>query len=101
MLRLLKVSGDILLPVLKNGDFVLIAKIPLLFKFLQRGDMVVFHHNIHGTMIKQVEEISTTGESIMVSGFNQYSVDSALFGSISKEAIIGKVIWHIKRPDST
>lgn len=101
MLRLLKVSGDSLSPVYKNGDFVLVAKIPLLFKSLQRGDMVAFHHNIYGTMIKQVEDISINGESIMVTGFNQYSVDSAQFGSISRDAIIGKVIWHIKSLGST
>lgn len=101
MLRLLKVSGDSLSPVFKNGDFVLVAKIPLLFKALHRGDIIAFHHDIYGTMIKQIEAVSINGESIRVTGFNQYSVDSTQFGSISRDAVIGKVIWHIKRSDAT
>ena len=100
MLRLLKVSGDSLSPVYQNGDFVLVAKIPLFFKSLRRGDVVAFHHEIYGTMIKQIDNISIDGESIAVAGFHPNSVDRAQFGSISQDVIIGKVIWHIKRPTS-
>lgn len=101
MFRLLKVSGDSLSPVYQNGDFVLVAKIPLFFKNLHRGDVVAFHHHIYGTMIKQVDDISRDGESIVVTGFHQNNVDSTQFGPISRDAIIGKVIWHIKRPSTT
>jgi signal peptidase I len=101
MLRLLKVSGDSLSPIYQNGDFVLVAKIPIFFNLLHRGDVVAFHHDIYGTMIKQIEDISIDGATIVVTGFHQNSVDSSQFGAISRDVIIGKVIWHIKRPNST
>jgi signal peptidase I len=98
MLRLLKVSGNSLSPAYQNGDFVLVAKIPIFFKSLQAGEVIAFHHKIYGIMIKQIVEISIDGESITVTGFHQNSVDSTQFGPISRDVIIGKVIWHFKRP---
>ena len=97
MLRLLKVSGESLSPVVQDGDFVLIAKIPFLFKSLHRGDVIAFHHKIYGTMIKQVDDISIDGERFIVTGNHENSVDSNQFGAISRDVIIGKVVWHIKR----
>ena len=99
MLSLLKVSGDSLSPVYHDGDFVLVAKIPLLFKSLHRGDVVAFHHAVYGTMIKKIEEITPDGERILVTGTHHNSVDSTQFGPISRKTLIGKVIWHIKRPN--
>ncbi|MCJ7662017.1 MAG: S26 family signal peptidase [Anaerolineales bacterium] len=101
MLRLLKVSGESLSPVYQDGDFVLIAKIPLLFKEIHRGDVIAFHHEIYGTMIKQVDDISIDGERFIVTGTHENSVDSTQFGAISRDVIIGKVIWHIKRQNTT
>ena len=81
MLRLLKVSGESLSPVVQDGDFVLIAKIPLLIKSLHRGDVIAFHHKIYGTMIKQVDDISIDGERFIVTGNHENSVDSNQFGA--------------------
>ena len=100
MLRLLKVSGDSLSPEYQDGDFVLVAKIPLLFKSLHRGDVIAFHHDLYGTIIKQVDDISIDGERFIVTGTHENSVDSTQFGAISRDVIIGKVIWHIKRPNT-
>jgi signal peptidase I len=101
MLKLLKVSGESLAPVYQDGDFVLIAKIPLLFKELHRGDVIAFNHEVYGTMIKQVDEISIDGERFIVTGTHENSVDSFQFGAISRDVIIGKVIWHIRRQTTT
>ena len=100
MLRLLKVSGESLSPEYQDGDFVLVAKIPLLFKSLHLGDVIAFHHDIYGTMIKQVEDISTDCQRFIVIGTHENSVDSTQFGTISRDVIIGKVIWHIKRKNT-
>ena len=100
MLRLLKVSGNSLSPVYQNGNFMLVAKIPLLFNNLHRGEVIAFHHDTYGTMIKLIDDISTDGERIGVTGFHQNSVDSTQFGPIGRDAVIGKVIWHIKKPSS-
>ncbi len=99
MLKLLKVSGDSLSPAYEEGDFVVIAKIPLFFNLRpKRGDVVVFDHPIFGTMIKQVEKIDTEKDELFVIGTHQNSVDSRRFGPIPAQSVLGTVIWHIKKP---
>ena len=97
MFKLLKVSGESLLPLYQDGDFVLVAKIPLFFNAIRRGDFIAFHHDIYGTMIKQVDDISPDRERLRVTGLHENSVDSTQFGAVHRNSVIGKVIWHIKK----
>jgi len=97
MLRLLRVSGSSLSPEYQEGDFVLIAKIPLLINRLQPGDIVVFTHPTYGTMIKQVDRFTPFSDEIFVIGSQELSVDSRRFGPISKRSLVGKVVWHIRK----
>jgi signal peptidase I len=100
MFRLLKVSGDSLLPRYQSGDFVLVSKIPYLFGSIQPGDVIVFRHKVHGTMIKRVTRAALEEDEIHVSGTHDYSVDSREFGAIRKKDVVGKVVWHIKKPSA-
>ena len=101
MLKLLKVSGDSLSPAFQEGDFVVIAKIPLFFNHPPKpGDVIVFNHAVFGTMIKLVESVILEKEELFVVGTHQNSIDSRRFGPIPIRSVIGKVIWHIKRPRS-
>ena len=99
MLQLLKVSGLSLWPLYEDGDYVLIAHLPLarLAGGIKAGDVLVFRHPDIGIMIKQVERILPGSGDIFVVGANERSLDSRNFGAISPQAVIGKVIWHIKR----
>jgi len=98
MLKFVKILDNSLLPEYQEGDFVLIAKIPLCFDSVRRGDIVVFRHPLYGMLIKKVSHITGRGNQIYVVGTHNKSVDSRQFGTVSKNAIIGKVIWHIGRP---
>ncbi len=98
MLHLIKVAGDSLSPVYNDGDFVLIAKIPVFFLKFRAGDTVVFTLPYYGQLIKKIDHISEDGTQIFVIGFHENSVDSRQFGPISKKDIRGKVIWHIRKP---
>jgi signal peptidase I len=98
MFKLLKVSGDSLTPEYREGDFVLITKIPFFLYSLKVGDIVAFRHPDYGTMIKKVATISPGGEEIFVMGTHEHSVDSRHFGALQRSALMGKVIWHIRRP---
>jgi nickel-type superoxide dismutase maturation protease len=98
MLRLLRVTGNSLLPVYQDGDFVLVSKIPYLFSISKQGDIIAFRHEAYGTMIKQVEAVSTDKDEIHVTGTQENSVDSRHFGPISKEDVLGKVVWHVRKP---
>ncbi|MBN1536046.1 MAG: S26 family signal peptidase [Anaerolineales bacterium] len=97
MLKIIKVTGDSLSPVYNDGDFVLIAKIPVCLFKIKTGDVVVFEHPEHGQLIKKVASISTQEGTLFVIGFHENSMDSRHFGAIGKNDILGKVIWHIKK----
>jgi signal peptidase I len=96
MLSLLRVSGDSLAPAYQDGDFVVVSKIPFFLGMIRCGDIIVFKNSEYGTMIKKVDRITPGGDEIYVVGTHENSVDSRRFGAISKQAVVGKVIWHIK-----
>ena len=98
MLGLLKVTGDSLSPDYQEGDFVLLLKIPFFLNRLKRGDTVVFRQTYYGVMIKRVERRSQDGKQVYVLGTHAESADSRKFGPVQLEDLVGKVIWHIKRP---
>jgi hypothetical protein len=77
---------------------VVVSTVPLLFGAPRRGDIIVFHHEVYGTMIKMVEAVTPGGEEFSVVGTRADSVDSRRFGPISRRDVVGKVIWHIKKP---
>jgi signal peptidase I len=96
MLRFLRVRGDSLTPNFEHGDFVLVSKIPFLFRSPSPGDVIVFHQPGYGELIKFIQSVNPDGE-LFVIGTRPESSDSRVFGAIRKEAIVGKVIWHIKK----
>ncbi len=98
MLRLLKVSGQSLTPGYQEGDFVIIVKIPLFLRSYRMGDVVVFNHPLYGKMIKRVQAVSAQSGEVFVTGSHPQSLDSRQFGAIRQKSILGKVVWHIKKP---
>jgi phage repressor protein C with HTH and peptisase S24 domain len=97
MLKLLKISGYSLTPDYRDGDFVLVSKVPFLFRPPQSGDVVAFRRPPYGTLIKRVKYIDPDG-GLFVIGTHNESVDSREFGEVSQDALIGKVIWHVRNP---
>ena len=98
MLRLIKVTGESLSPEYKEGDYVVITTIPFFLNRVQAGDVIVFRQPHFGTMIKKVKRLLASGDGFYVSGTHELSVDSRQFGSIPRQALLGKVIWHIPKP---
>lgn len=98
LVKLLKVTGQSLMPEVQEGDFVLASKIPFFLSPPKAGDLVVFRHPAYGIMIKRVQQILPQGERIVVSGTHPASIDSRTFGPIHTRTILGKVIWHIPKP---
>lgn len=98
MLQIFKVSGRSLWPDYKEGDFVVIVKIPLFLRSLGSGDVVVFDHPVFGVMIKRVESYDPNQEAVTVLGNQPDSIDSRRFGPIPKSSVTGKVILHIRNP---
>ena len=99
MLRFLKVTGDSLYPLIREGDFVLVSKIPFLFGAVRQGDIVAFSHPELGTLIKRVDWVSADRQQFFVVGTNEWSVDSRQFGPVERKTMLGKIIWHIRKPE--
>jgi len=95
MFRPIKVTDSSLSPEYREGDYVVITTIPFFLRRIRAGDVIVFRHPSYGIMIKRVERVLGAGDQFFVVGEHPYSVDSRQFGPVSKEALLGKVIWHI------
>jgi len=93
MLHVLRITGDSLTPKYKEGDFVLVAKIPFLFP-IKTGDVIVFRKLPWGTLIKMVESIREGGQAFWVVGTHPESTDSRKFGEVNINEVVGKVIFH-------
>jgi len=98
MLKLLKVTGLSLAPEYQEGDFVLVTKIPFLMNHLKIDDVVVFNHPLYGVLIKRIESVASDGGEVFVIGTNENSLDSRQFGAVQRANLLGKVIWHIRKP---
>jgi nickel-type superoxide dismutase maturation protease len=96
ILAVRRVRGDSLAPRFRAGDFVVISRIPLLFRRPAAGDVVVFRQPDYGQLIKRVEQVKSDG-SLFVLGDDIDSVDSRRFGPIQPKALIGLVVLHVPR----
>ncbi len=99
ILKFLRVRGASLAPHLQDGDFVLASRLPLWFRPLRVGEVVVFTHPAYGRLIKRVAQV-LPNHRLMVRGTDIDSVDSRTFGAIEVRQIEGVVIAHIPRPRS-
>lgn len=97
MIKIIKVAGNSLSPFFLSGDFVFINTSQRVCKKLQPDDTVVFNHPVYGRLIKRVVVNNSQSENIEVSGYNEDSVSSHKLGLIPYSAIIGKVIYQVKR----
>ncbi len=98
MFRILKVTGESLSPAYQEGDFVLVSKIPFLLTRLKQGDVVIYQHPVYGTLIKYIDKVFPEQGLVTLIGTHEDSIDSRRFGSVPITALIGKVIWQIKKP---
>ena len=97
MLRLLKLAGESLTPDYQIGDFVLVSKIPYFFAPPAPGEVIAFRQPGYGLLIKRIQLVMPDG-SLHVTGSHPESIDSREFGAIRRENLVGKVIWHVRRP---
>ena len=91
MIRLFKVSGHSLFPLLQDGQRVFCIK-TFNFSKLKVSDIVVFKKEPHGLMVKQIKSIDNN--AYFVQGTDAYSIDSRNFGTIDRSQIKYKVLFN-------
>ena len=80
-------------PTINNGNIVFISAVPYVFGKPKRNDIVVFKYkNKH--FLKRISKINN--HKYEVKGDNaKDSLDSRVFGEISRNQILGKVIFKV------
>jgi len=98
MLKLIKITGSSLEPEYHEGDYLVTTSLPFILRLLKSGDIVVFKHPVHGTMVKQIQQIDPQAGEIFVVGTHPNSTDSRHFGPIPQTWLTGKILLHFPKP---
>jgi phage repressor protein C with HTH and peptisase S24 domain len=88
LLSLLKANGHSMEPKIKDGSFFLISSIPFLVSKPRINDTIVFKFE-NKIIVKKIHKIEK--EEYFIQGENLK--DSKKFEPITKNEILGKVIW--------
>jgi nickel-type superoxide dismutase maturation protease len=88
------VQGDSMLPVLKDGDLVLVNP----YAEPKIGDIVLAQHPFKKSVriIKRIREISPEGRYFLVGDNADESTDSRSFGALSAKDILGRAEARMK-----
>jgi nickel-type superoxide dismutase maturation protease len=89
-----RVVGHSMEPQIKSGETVLVSSIPYLFKSPKISDIVAFKENTGRVLIKRIVKIQD-GKYFMQGDNKQDSLDSRKLGLISKNRIIGEIIYKL------
>lgn len=98
MLKIIKVTGNSLSPFFLSGDYVLVRKRTSSKDSFPSGSVVVFDHPIYGRLIKRVLSNDTESKTLIVGGDHKDSISSHKLGPIPYSSVVGKAIFHIKKP---
>ncbi len=92
--RAFLVEGESMLPLLKNGEVVLISPKAR----IKPGDIALANHpyRAHLKILKRIAAIESNGDLILLGDNPAQSTDSRAFGAISAEHLIGKVVCRLK-----
>ena len=91
MLRLIKVVGDSMSPIIVSGDYILTLK-P---RSLRSGFIYVVNHSDLGQIIKRLERIEN--DRCFFKGDNSTSTPSTLMGPVTKDRVVGRAILRISK----
>lgn len=82
-------------PFISSGDIILVNRLSYLFKNPKIGDVVVIKkNNKKKYLIKRIQKVRKKTYFVVGDNKNQ-SIDSRNFGWITKEDIIGKMIFKL------
>ncbi len=91
MLSIHRITGESMLPVLADGDYVVSARRrggP------RAGQLVLVNHPDYGTICKRVAGVEADG-SLLLRGENPASVESASLGRVDGDRVVGTVLLTI------
>jgi len=81
-------------PLFRDGDYFVCCRWP--YAYLKISDQILVKHPEYGFILKNIQQKSDLG--LRLEGSNPQSLSSEKMGLISRQQVIAKVIWHIKKP---
>ena len=88
-----KIQGHSMEPTIKNGQTVLVSSLPYIFKKPKVNDVIALE-NGNKILIKRI--LKMNAQEVFIAGDNlEDSLDSRKFGMVSKNKILGKVIYKV------
>ncbi len=96
-IKIFKVRDSSMRPSLSDGDYVMVSQLHYVFSKPKARDMVVLRHPKNGGLIiKRIARETPYGYFVL--GDNAaMSEDSRSFGTIGRDAILGKVVSVFRR----
>jgi len=98
MFRILKVTGNSLSPSFLSGDYVLVRTFRGNLSGYSQGEIVVARHPVLGLIIKQVRQDHPDSKKLELEGIHPDSISSEKIGLVPYQDVVGKLLFHIKRP---
>jgi len=89
MIRIVKVIGDSMSPTLNDGDYILTLK-P---RSVRPGFIYVVNHSDLGRIVKRLDRVEDG--RYYFTGDNPKSTPSAVIGPVTRERIIGRMVFKI------
>lgn len=83
-------------PQYQTSDYVLVARPMWRRMRLKAGDDVVVRHNVFGTIIKRIKAIHH--DRLQLTGLHELSADSDAMGAVPYDAVVGRVVLHVRAP---
>lgn len=81
-------------PTYNHNDYIVSAYWP--FIKMYKGHIVVVSHPTFNTIVKRIKSLDNQGR-MQLSGDNLLSTESEKIGWVTKENLLGRVIFHIPK----
>ncbi len=96
-IKIFRVRDDSMRPSLSNGDYVMVSQLHYLFSKPKPRDIVVLRHPKKNLLIVKRIDRETPYGYFVVGDNTAISEDSRSFGTVNRDAIVGKVVSIFRR----
>jgi Peptidase S24-like len=96
-IQIFRVAGRSMEPEFREGDFVMISKLPFRPKYVRPGTPIAFIHSKYGMLIKKVQEYNPVLKQLWATGISRFSIHRDEIGPIPVKNVIGEVIGHVRK----
>ena len=85
-----------MLPKITDGSYVLVKKNSTINLSIKKNTIMIIYHKIYGNLIKKFDYIDKTN-NFWFKGISNESISGDEIGPISRENILGKVIFVLNK----